>query len=76
MNCIHFKKILTEEDRYFVSCSESNNCMFCLIDERGPMTQEEVGDILGLCKMRVCQLEKKALKNFQRKMKVLEIFMI
>lgn len=69
--CPHFYRILSEEDRYFINSSENNNCVFCLISEKGPMTQEEIGEYMGLSKMRISQLEKHALIKFKKKMKKL-----
>lgn len=69
MACKHFGFILKEEDRHFVNEKKYNNCTMCLIADRGPMTQEEVGEILNLSKMRISQIEKKALEKFNKRMK-------
>ena len=69
MSCGHYYKTLEEEDRHFINSPEHNNCTLCLVNDKGEMTQEEVSQYLGLSKMRVCQLEKLALKKFQKRMK-------
>lgn len=69
MSCKHFDFTLSEKDRHFVNEKKYNNCVMCLAGACGPMTQEEVGDYLGLSKMRISQLEKVALKKFNKRMK-------
>jgi DNA-directed RNA polymerase specialized sigma subunit len=69
MVCSHYYRKLNKEDRYYVNSEKHNNCMFCLVSEKGEMTQEEVSQYFGISKMRVCQLEKLALKKFRKKMK-------
>ena len=67
MECNHKKNL--KKDRYFIDLPEYNNCVICLVNEYGPMTQEEVGNILGICKMRISQVEKKAKEKFDQRMK-------
>lgn len=69
MTCKHFGVILTEKDRHFVNEKKYNNCVLCLVNARGPMTQEEIGEYLGLSKMRISQIEKRALEKFNKRMK-------
>ena len=68
--CSHFNERLSEDHRYFINSPNHDNCVFCLIDDRGRMTQEEVGKYFGLTKMRISQLEKQALLKFKKKMKI------
>ena len=72
MACPHYGHKLTEDERYFIDSEEHNNCTFCLVHDKGPMTQEEVAKYFGISKMRVCQIEKRALKTFTKKMKRIE----
>lgn len=65
MACKHFKIKLEKEDRHFINSEEHNNCVFCLIDEKGPMTQEQVGKYIGLTKMRISQIERQAIKKLR-----------
>lgn len=59
---------MTEEDRYHIESEEHNNCVLCLIDDKGSMTQEEISQYFKLTKMRICQVEKEALKKFNKRM--------
>jgi DNA-directed RNA polymerase sigma subunit (sigma70/sigma32) len=67
--CRHYDHYLTEEERYFVNSPEDNNCVLCLIDRKGPMSQEEVGRYLGLTKMRISQIQKIAEKKLNIRIK-------
>ena len=67
MTCRHYSKNLESEDRHFVPASDFNNCLLCLIDGKGPMTQEQVGNYMGITKMRVSQIEKQALKTLRKR---------
>jgi len=66
MSCNHYSKFLTKEDRYYVNSECHNNCVLCLIQEKGPMTQKQVGEYLGLSKMRISQIERKAIKKLKK----------
>jgi DNA-directed RNA polymerase sigma subunit (sigma70/sigma32) len=70
MACKHFKLLLTEKDRYYINSEEDNNCVFCLINRKGTMTQDSIGKYLGLSKMRVSQIQEIALKKVGRKIKL------
>jgi polyhydroxyalkanoate synthesis regulator phasin len=67
LSCKHYKYKLEEEDRYFVNSEEHNNCCLCLVDDKGPLTQEEIGKYLGYTKMRICQIEKRAVEKLQKR---------
>lgn len=67
--CPHFHRILSEQDRHFINSLDHSNCILCLVNDRGSMSQEEIGEFLGLSKMRVCQIEKQAKSSFIKKMK-------
>ena len=69
MGCIHYLEILTEEHRHYVPSKEHNNCILCLVNEKGAMTQDEVGKYMGLTKMRISQIEKLAVKKLGRRIK-------
>ena len=58
--CKHYALLLVEEDRHYINSLEHNNCVLCLSEDRGPMTQSEIAEYLGLSKMRVCQIEHQA----------------
>jgi len=67
MSCIHYEFILKKQDRYYIHSTSHNNCVLCLINERGAMTQDEVAKYFGVTKMRISQLEKRALQNLKKK---------
>ena len=65
--CKHCAYILREEDRHHIDSIEHNNCVLCLVDDKGPMTQEEIASYMGITKMRVCQIEHSAQKKLKKK---------
>ena len=48
--------------RYLIENEEFMNCTIVAARE-GPMTLQQIGDIFGVTRMRICQLEKKILKK-------------
>ena len=48
--------------RYLIENKEFMNCTIVAAKE-GPMTLQQIGDIFGVTRMRICQLEKKILKK-------------
>lgn len=71
MSCKHYDKILDKEDRHYVVAEQYNNCVLCLVEAVGPMTQEKVGEYLNISKMRVSQCEKRALKKITKRCKLI-----
>lgn len=65
MNCKHFKKQLKVSDRHFVNSPKHDNCILCLVNDQGSMTQDEVANILGISKVRVSQFEVQALRKLR-----------
>jgi len=64
----HRVVVLKEEDRHFINSEEHNNCVICLSEAKGPMTQAEIASYLDLSKMRICQIEHKALEKLKKKL--------
>lgn len=73
MACRHYGYTLSEGDRHFIISEEHNNCVLCLVYDKGAMTQEEVASYFGLSKMRICQIEKKALEKLERRITKLQL---
>jgi len=48
--------------RHWISCAKYNNCTI-IASKSGPKTLQEIGDLCGLTRMRICQIEKAALKK-------------
>ena len=69
MKCFNFHKskriaCKKKECRYWMDHSESMNCTL-VAAERGSMTLQEIGDIFGVTRMRICQLEKRIIKKIE-----------
>lgn len=58
---------LNKAHRYYISSKQDNNCVICLINKTGKMTQDKVGQVLGLTKMRISQIEKQALAKLRKR---------
>ena len=67
--CKHYTVPLEKKDRHFINSEENNNCVLCLAEKEGPMTQAKIAEYLGLSKMRVCQIEHQALAKLDKKMR-------
>ena len=50
------------ECRYWINSPGNYNCTI-LASRDGPMTLQQIGEIFGITRMRVCQIEKKILKK-------------
>jgi hypothetical protein len=48
--------------RYWINCQSSQNCTI-LATKEGPMTLQQIGEIFGVTRMRICQIEKKILEK-------------
>lgn len=66
--CKHYL-MLEEGHRHFINAKEHNNCVLCLAEASGPMTQAEIAKYLGISKMRVCQIEHQAIEKLKKRMK-------
>lgn len=68
MSCKHFIETVSEEqEKYYVNSSIDNNCINCLIQRVGPMTQSQVASYLGDSIVRISQIEIKALRKIRKK---------
>ena len=50
--------------RHWVELKEHSNCVI-IASESGPMTLQSIGDIFGITRMRICQIEKKVLEKIR-----------
>ena len=50
--------------RQFINCKKYLNCTL-LAAKEGARTLQQIGDLHGLTRMRICQLEKSALKKIK-----------
>jgi hypothetical protein len=69
MTCKHYSYDLIETDRHYVHFPYYNNCVLCTAEKEGRMTQEEIANVLGLSKMRICYIEKEAIRKLHKKLK-------
>ena len=53
--------------RYWINYSCEQNCTLIAASE-GPKTLQEIGDIFGVTRMRICQIEKKAISKIKEKL--------
>jgi hypothetical protein len=53
------------ECRYWVNCSEAQMCCINLISKKDNFTLEDVGKVFDITRMRICQIEKKAIEKLK-----------
>ena len=55
--------------RYWLNKKDSNNCCLLAADNNDKLTLEEIGSIFKVTRMRICQIEKKAIERIKEKFK-------
>jgi DNA-directed RNA polymerase specialized sigma subunit len=58
------KKCNKQECRHWINHDKSMNCTL-IAAKQGPMTLQQIGDIFGVTRMRICQIEKRILKKVE-----------
>ena len=53
-----------KECRLWLKCKTNQNCTIIAAQE-GPRTLQEIGNLHGLTRMRICQVEKEALRKIR-----------
>jgi hypothetical protein len=61
------KACLDKGCRQWINCQQKLNCTI-LASLEGPRTLQEIGDLHGLTRMRICQIEKSAIKKIKDKL--------
>ena len=61
------KPCLDNKCRQWIDCKQKLNCTI-LASLEGPRTLQEIGDLHGLTRMRICQIEKSAIKKIKDKL--------
>lgn len=59
-NCRQSTQCTQRSCRYWIAHPGEMNCTL-IAASRGPMTLQQIGEIMGVTRMRVCQLEKRIL---------------
>ena len=54
--------------RYWFAKKGSNNCCLLASEESDKITLEEIGKIFNVTRMRICQIEKKAISKIKEKL--------
>ena len=70
MKCFKYCKIKNkncnkQSCRYWISSKESNNCSIICAGSEKSLTLEDIGKIFKVTRMRVCQIEKRAIQKLK-----------
>ena len=73
MNCFDYhnlknKNCKNKECRYWMTYQESQNCCINAAKKDSKLTLENIGSIFKLTRMRICQIEKIAVKKIKEKL--------
>ena len=78
MKCFEFceqEKINCQKKscEYWIEHNASNNCTITA-SKFGPMTLQQIGEIFGVTRMRICQIEKSILEKIKKTNKDISSF--
>jgi len=59
--------------RYWLNKKSSNNCCLIASNENDQITLEEIGSVFNVTRMRICQIEKKAIQKIKDRFKKMVI---
>ena len=51
--------------RYWIENKENKNCTIIAANKKSNMTLEDIGKIFNVTRMRICQIEKRAIKKIK-----------
>tara|TARA_B100001113_G_C20980798_1_gene565961 strand:+ start:579 stop:815 length:237 start_codon:yes stop_codon:yes gene_type:complete len=64
----HFNnKCQKKSCRYWINCAQENNCAIIAAKNDEKLTLEDVGKLFNVTRMRICQIEKIAVKKLKEK---------
>ena len=67
--CLGKNKNCKESDcRYWLENTSTNNCTIIAAKTEKNMTLEEIGNIFKVTRMRICQIEKRAIEKIKEKL--------
>jgi DNA-directed RNA polymerase specialized sigma subunit len=74
MKCYEHYKVIKNKCqkkscRYWINCAKDNNCALITAEKSEKMTLEDVGNLFNVTRMRICQIEKLAIKKLKEKVK-------
>ena len=59
------KKCKNKSCRYWIDNCESKNCTIVAAHKKDSITLEEIGKIFKVTRMRICQIEKRAIEKLK-----------
>ena len=51
--------------RYWIESANNNNCTLNIVKKEKSLTLEEIGNLFSVTRMRICQIEKYAIKKIR-----------